>query len=99
MTGRFSLDVSNFAVKTKLRMNTVVRVIALQLLVRLVMKSPVDTGRFRGNWTVGVGAPTNLTTEEVDKGGGATIARGSQVIGTVDVAKAVSIFLTNHLPY
>lgn len=71
--------------------------IALTALRGVVLKSPVDTGRFRGNWNVGIGSIDYSTTENIDKGGGDTIAQGAGRVsgaGTYDV-----IWITNNLPY
>ena len=35
---------------------------------RLKMKSPVDTGRFRASWTIGVGQPDTTVAPDVQKG-------------------------------
>lgn len=71
--------------------------IAMEALNRVVMKSPVDTGRFRGNWTVAVGRPNLATTTEVDKSGGATITKGSQIV--MGIKGPCVTWLSNNLPY
>ena len=71
--------------------------IAMEALNRVVMKSPVDTGRFRANWTVAVGRQDLSTTEETDKSGTATIAKGSQII--LGQKGPAVIWLSNNLPY
>jgi hypothetical protein len=55
--------------KTKADVNLVHRKVCLDLHKSLVMKSPVDTGRFRANWQVGVGAINSAPTPRWIKAG------------------------------
>jgi hypothetical protein len=71
--------------------------IAMEILSRVVLKSPVDTGRFRGNWTVSLNTPDLGITDGVDPSGGATIARGSSVITGMREPRV--IYVSNNLPY
>lgn len=50
----FSADITEFVEKTKLRGDLVIRKIAFDLLRGVMLKSPVDTGRFRVSWRVGI---------------------------------------------
>ena len=50
----FSSDVAAFEAKVKARQDLVLRKVCLDMFRRVVMKTPVDTGRARGNWMVGV---------------------------------------------
>lgn len=70
---------------------------ALDALNRVVMRSPVDTGRFRANWNVAFGAQDTTITTQIDPSGQATIARGTAVIGSYNSDKI--IWLSNSLPY
>ena len=73
------------------------KLLAMEALQRVVMKSPVDTGRFRGNWRVTIGSPASTPISRIDKGGGTTIGVGSSVIGRINEPRVV--YLTNNLPY
>ena len=73
------------------------RAIAMALLGEIVRRSPVDTGRFRGNHTVSIGAPVFATTANIDKDGAATIAAGQAVLA--GLKPYTQIFLQNNLPY
>ncbi|ASY62526.1 Phage protein [Sinorhizobium sojae CCBAU 05684] len=75
----------------------VVQKVALQALRGVVMKSPVDTGRFRGNWTVSVDAKDTSITDATDKGGGETIAKGAALIAALPPYRTV--WISNNLPY
>lgn len=75
-----------------------VQVIGMEVLRRVVMKSPVKTGRFRGNWLVELGVETEDTPETPDKAGTATIARGSSVITSM-TQPFVNLVVYNSTPY
>ena len=93
----FTLDLSKFAEKVKGRINDVNRAAVMLAAQGLVMKSPVDSGRFRGNWMFGYGAPNATTTESVDPAGGATLGK---IQGAVQVVKAGNVcYVSNSLPY
>lgn len=51
------------------------RRIALELLRRIVFKTPVDTGRARGNWQLRREGTEN-ELDRFDQGGGATVSAG-----------------------
>ncbi|HBN9494950.1 hypothetical protein [Pseudomonas aeruginosa] len=74
-----------------------VRVIALAMLNEIVLRSPVDTGRFRGNNIVSVGAPVYTSTTNVDKSGGETIQRGLSVMTGLE--PYTQVFIQNNLIY
>lgn len=71
---------------------------AVDLLAGVVMMTPVDTGRARGNWTVE--SSGSSSTPGIDSSGGQTIAAGAGVIDRA-TAKGIppTITLANNLPY
>lgn len=72
----------------------VVRKTALELQGGMIEMSPVDTGRFKGNWQCGVGyvnADTNAAANS-DAKGRTELALQSWKVGQ-------TIFLSNSLPY
>jgi hypothetical protein len=71
--------------------------IALEALSKVVMRSPVDTGRFRANWNVSFGAPNLAISEKKDKPGTETIARGQSLIDSLD--RLNQVWISNNLPY
>jgi hypothetical protein len=78
-------------------MRQVTQKLALQALSGVVLKSPVDTGRFRGNWNVSIDTADRSVSDVADKGGTATIARGQGIITAVPPYRV--IWLSNNLPY
>lgn len=94
---RFSKQVEAFVKAAEGRANEVVRKAALGILANVVTASPVDTGRFRGNWQVGIGDRPAGTLDSEDKEGSGTVSReGAKLEG---VAVGETIYITNNLPY
>jgi hypothetical protein len=60
----------------------------------VVLRSPVDTGRFRANWNVSFGAPDYTTTPSIDQ------ARGlSEADRALHIPLGGVVCLSNGLPY
>lgn len=82
------------------------RMLALVALAKVVEKSPVDTGRFRGNWQVTTGHPATGEVGSADDAwdqsppgsaaGTAMAAHQGQIGG---LQPGDSIYLTNNVPY
>ena len=94
----FRQKVRSFAREVTERPEAAARAIALQLLRSVVLLSPVDTGRFRGNWSVQFDANPQQPAG-VDPSGDATITRGEATLGEFKLGVMPSIFILNHLPY
>lgn len=97
MAQSFSLNIKAWCDKAKDRADLVVRKVALDVGSRVVMRSPVDTGRFRANWQYGVGQPNPTVLEAVDKDGSTSIARISAGSATAKLGDV--IYVSNSLPY
>jgi len=96
--GSFSLDLSRFCKNANADMQTVIRKISFEAFRRIVLRTPVDTGRARANWGVAIGTPgTTYDITLADKSGQATLAKAAD--GTMGWNCRGSIFLTNNLPY
>lgn len=79
------------------KMDLALRKISLEIFSRIVLKSPVDTGRFRGNWQVSIGSTPNGTLELDDRNGTATITQAAASLMGVNAGDIV--YLANNLPY
>lgn len=97
MAGSFTLDLSRFCKKADVEVHTVIRKIAFEAFKRVVLRTPVDTGRARANWGVTIGRMSQFTTEGTDKGGGKTLQAAMEGVNAWSTDG--SIFLTNNLPY
>lgn len=93
----FGLDISKFVEKAKAAPEQVVRRVGLDLASRVVLRSPVDTGRFRANWNVAFGRVDTLITPSTDKTGGKTLERVRVQLNGWQPGQ--DIYLTNSLPY
>jgi hypothetical protein len=93
----FASDVAKWTTKTEAKIETAIRKIAIDVFAEVIMMSPVDTGRFRGNWQVAIGTIPNGTLEIDDKEGTATLAKAqAEAMG---LKAGQTIYLINNLPY
>ena len=97
MSGSFEIDIARFVEKAKGNVDLVVRKISLDIFRRVIMKSPVDTGRFKGNWQVAIGSIPAGTLEINDKSGTATVAKVTAA--TLGLHAGQVIYLVNNLAY
>ena len=65
--GGWSLDLNKYAEKCKKNLNDVKKEVAISLYSSIVKKTPVDTGRARGNWHISVGQENYDTFDKVTK--------------------------------
>jgi hypothetical protein len=93
----FEDDLRKFERKTTRKMTQVGRKVALELFGRVILKTPVDTGRARANWQVTIGTTANGTVEIDDKSGGATMSAATAASAGFNAGD--TIYLTNNLPY
>lgn len=93
----FALSLAKFAEQAPAQARAVVRKVATDVLTKTVLRSPVDTGRFRANWVTTFGAPGVRTTADVDPTGQGAILRGTATIGRA--YGDFDIYITNSLPY
>lgn len=94
----FALDLSKAIEKAKDHAELVARKITLELFSNVILKSPVDTGRFRANWNCSIGSADKSTSAATDKEGSGAIGRMRAEV-TKFTLNGQSIFLSNSLPY
>ena len=95
--GSFTDDLKRFERKTAGKMDQVGRKVALELFKRIIYKTPVDSGRARGNRQVAIGSVPSGTIEIDDKEGGATMSAATAASAGFNAGD--TIYLTNNLPY
>lgn len=94
---KFTLDIQAFVAKAKKNPETVMRSVSLKLFSAIIKASPVDTGRFRGNWqTTGVTPATGLIAG-VDPTGSKAVNSAATFI--TNAPGWDTFTLTNNLPY
>ena len=72
--------------------------VAGEMLQRVVVQTPVDTGQARGNWRVNVGSVDTSTTDATDRSGQGTISKG---ITTIQAGGGLGkvVYISNSLRY
>lgn len=100
----FTEDVTNFFRKTGIKRDLIVRKLAFDGFSMLLKRSPVDTGRFRANWRIGINGADLTTTPEPQKAPtpGSPLAGPESTAATVAISTAKwggQIVLSNNLPY
>lgn len=97
VVGKFADDIAKFETKTNGKLELAIRKIALEMFSRVILKTPVDTGRMRGNWQVAIGTAPSGTLELDDKSGQASI--GKVQAAALGLKVGDIIYLANNLPY
>ncbi len=95
----FTMDLDRFKVKTIAQMDLVARKIALEAYRRIILKTPVKTGRARGNWQCTIGTPAAGAVDGVDPAGVKAMSTLQAQVAAWKAVTGVSILLTNNLPY
>ena len=92
----FASDIAKFAEKTGQKLDRAIVSACYQISEAIVMGTPVDTGRARGNWIPTVNNPSGVTLDVTDKGGTMALSK----IGAVTLTAPGNIYyLVNNLPY
>lgn len=91
----FAADVHRFTAKTEKAVDKTVRAITFALFREVIRRTPVDTGRLKGNWQTTTSAPATGTLETTDKSGAKAIVAIAAGMG----GWGGTSYLTNNLPY
>jgi hypothetical protein len=74
--------------------------VALTISTTVILATPVDTGRARGNWIANINEAYPAAVDRDDKTGGETIAANTQIIVSAEnIIDLKEIHITNNLPY
>lgn len=92
---RFERDVQRFSNKLDLDLTIVVKKLSVDLFLRIVQKTPVDTGRARSAWNIASGKPDLTTPAE----GGDAAERARKVRQFQYADPFSKVFITNNLDY
>lgn len=97
---KFALEIDRDFERAEKELREAVSLLALQGLTRIIQRTPVDTGRARGNWSVSIGAQSFGLAQELDPSGSNAISEGQAVIASFGSQEGwPSIFIQNNLPY
>lgn len=94
---KFRADFARLMHKAGDRADLVVRKAALTLHTSMVERSPVDTGRFKGNWNTSINTVNTATSAQADKSGAGAIAGNVRMMASWKAGQ--TIYMTNSLPY
>lgn len=94
---QFNRELDAFAKKVPEQATIIQKKVVLEALRRLVMRTPVDTGRARGNWQVTIAEPAEGQLEVNDKEGDTTISKGLAALTGLPDAQV--IWISNNVDY
>ncbi len=75
--------------------------IVLEALSRIVQKTPVDTGRARGNWQINIGAPSRskLDAADTSRAPGDTSTTADQISKLSGLLPFAVVYISNNVEY
>lgn len=82
--------INEFVEETEVKIDDILQTIVIKVGESLVYLSPVDTGRFRGNWQLSVGSPSTSSTLRYDQAGQVTVN---------DIASKANTFTAGQIAY
>ena len=100
---KWSVDLNKFTKATKDKILDVRKTFAFMIYSSVVKKTPVDTGRARGNWLISVNSPSKANTSRTDRR--KIGAEPSETIKNEEQTKLEkakgdeSIYISNNLEY
>jgi Tfp pilus assembly protein FimT len=94
---KFQREISEYARKVPDKITELQKKLVLEALRRIVLSTPVDTGRARGNWQVTLGTPAEGKLETTDQNGSDTIQKGVAVLDGLPPFQCV--WISNNLEY
>lgn len=94
---RAVLELDKLVRNARASVEEVYRKAAFDLTSAIVFRTPVDTGRLRGNWQTQLGSAPDGEIEGTDSAGHGTLGKANGVIFSAQLSD--SIFVVNNLPY
>lgn len=93
----FELKIKEFAEMTERKSEELFQKTCFELSNGIIMDTPVDEGRLRGNWQPDIDVVVNEVIELVDKSGGKARAKVAKTVTKLRLGQTFT--LTNNLPY
>jgi hypothetical protein len=94
---QFTAKLELFEKVTNRRVGKVIGRAAFIAFSRVVMRSPVDTGRFRGNWQMGIDEQPVGELDALDKTGSTTVSEAENIAARAKIGD--DMYIVNNLPY
>ena len=103
----FSIAVDEWCKMTGIKTSAAVKKIVIDIFSRVIMRTPVDTGRARSNWVVGLNSPSSAPSSNLDTdagpvtsdGTGKSKAKSRMKVKTANAENTKSYILTNNVVY
>ena len=95
----FTGDLANFKVKTLEQSYLIHQKVTVDLFTKVIIGTPVQDGRARGNWAVSYNQPFPRETGKKDKSGGETVNRMVSDVADFDGINGRIVYITNNVPY
>ena len=92
----FSDDLREIANKTGRKLEEVAYRTFVNIFSGVVIVSPVDTGLFKGNWQISIGAPADGTLDRKDPSGALVL---QEIQDKMPKELGQVVYLANNLPY
>lgn len=96
----FEADLKKFGKQLGIRTEVVIKKVVLDLFTKIVKKTPVDTGRARASWVIGVENPDNspILSPSFTASQASAFAL-SELSELSRVTPFSTVFISNSLPY
>jgi len=98
MTNKFNKEFKNAEEKINKAIDKTLRSVATELFGEIIRRTPVDSGRLRGNWQININTPLLNEIARVDPAGAQTISFETSKLGKFTTDHK-SIWFSNNLPY
>jgi hypothetical protein len=93
----FTAQIGAFVEKAKGNTELVLRKVALEMFTRVVIKSPVDEGRFKSSWLVAINSVPQGVPGTIDKTGAPSFERIQATVPLTKVGDTIT--MVSNLPY
>ena len=93
----FTLDLLALGEQVHDNLALVYQKVIIELLARIIEKTPVDSGRARANWQVALNVAPDDVTDSYDKAGSIALSKGE-----AEALKAMpedEVYIINNVPY
>lgn len=98
----FEADLNKFADDIGVRTEVVIKRLALEVFTGVVRKTPVDTGRARASWVIGIERPLNspsLSPAQKFTPAEAERYAATELAELREIGPYSTVFISNSLPY
>lgn len=97
---QFNISLEKAATKIRGDMNKFYKQVCMEVLKRIVLRTPVQTGRARGNWQLEIGRPASgILDVEGSKGEMTDLSVNSGISKLRDIPPFSIVHVTNNVEY